>query len=448
MNRIVILGGGESGTGSAILARQKGFDVFLSDNGVLSPEHRFLLLKYNIPFEERGHTHELILNANEIIKSPGVPEVAPIMREIRSEEIPVISEIEFTGRYCNAKKICITGSNGKTTTTSLIYFLLKNAGLNVGLAGNIGKSYAYQVATEKFDYYVLELSSFQLDGMYDFKADIAVLLNITPDHLDRYNNSFQNYINSKFRITQNMHKEDCFIFCSDDEITMGNLKKIILKAKMLPISQTEILNNNGVYVINNKFVANYNNSEFEMLINDLSLNGRHNVYNSMAAAITGKILDIHNSVIRNSLMGFKGVEHRLEKVTKIRDIEFINDSKATNVNSAWYALESMHGRTIWIVGGTDKGNDYSSLFDLVKKKVKAIVCLGIDNRKIIENFRQLVPVIVETRSAKDAVEKSFEMGEPGDTVLLSPACASFDLFENYEDRGKQFKEAVKQLEVA
>jgi UDP-N-acetylmuramoylalanine--D-glutamate ligase len=359
----------------------------------------------------------------------------------------VISEIEFAGRYCTAKKICITGSNGKTTTTSLIYFLLKNAGLNVGLAGNIGKSYAYQVATEKFDYYVLELSSFQLDGMYSFKADIAVLLNITPDHLDRYDYNFQNYINSKFRITQNMRKEDCFIFCSDDEITMGNLKKIVLKAKKLPISQTELIEKNGAWVIEDKLVANYDDSEFEMLINELSLNGRHNIYNSMATAVAGKILDVNNSVIRSSLMGFKGIEHRLEKVRKVRGIEFINDSKATNVNSAWYALESMPGKTIWIVGGTDKGNDYSSLYELVREKVKAIVCLGIDNRKILDCFGNLAPFIIETRSAKDAVNRAFEIGEAGDTVLLSPACASFDLFENYEDRGKQFKKAVEELEI-
>jgi UDP-N-acetylmuramoylalanine--D-glutamate ligase len=445
MNRIVILGGGESGVGAAVLAQLKGFDVFLSDNGKLSNENKFCLSNYGIPFEEGGHTHELILNADEIIKSPGIPEIVPVMRAIRSLEIPVISEIEFAGRYCTAKKICITGSNGKTTTTSLIYFLLKNAGLNVGLAGNIGKSYAYQVATEKFDYYVLELSSFQLDGMYNFKADIAILLNITPDHLDRYSYNFQNYINSKFRITQNMRKEDCFIFCSDDEITMGNLKKIVLKTKMLPISQTELIEQNGAWVIDDKFIANYDNSEFEMLINELSLSGRHNVYNSMATAVAGKILDVNNSVIRNSLMGFKGIEHRLEKVKKVRGIEFINDSKATNVNSAWYALESMPGKTIWIAGGTDKGNDYSSLYKLVEEKVKAIVCLGIDNKKIFDSFAGLTPIIVETRSAKEAVYKAFELGEPGDTALLSPACASFDLFENYEDRGRQFKKAVEDL---
>ncbi|MDR2467260.1 MAG: UDP-N-acetylmuramoyl-L-alanine--D-glutamate ligase [Prevotellaceae bacterium] len=444
--KIVVLGGGESGTGSAVLAQQKGFEVFLSDNGRLSPENRNILTKYNIQFEERGHTHELILDADEIIKSPGIPEVVPIMKEIRKRNIRVISEIEFAGRYCDAKKICITGSNGKTTTSSLIYFLLKNAGLNVGLAGNIGKSYAYQVATDKFDYYVLEISSFQLDGMYDFKADIAVLLNITPDHLDRYDYVFQNYVNSKFRITQNMRKEDCFIFCSDDEITMGNLNKIVLKTKMLPISQTEIIRKDGACLLQNKIVAKYNDSDFEMLLKDLALSGLHNVYNSMAAAVAGKILEISNAVIRNSLMGFKGVEHRLEKVKKIRGVEFINDSKATNVNSAWYALESVPGKIVWIVGGTDKGNDYSALMEPARKKVKAIVCLGIDNKKIIEIFQNIVPTITETRSAKDAVSQCMALSEPGDTVLLSPACASFDLFENYEDRGRQFKKAVRELD--
>ncbi|MDR0558965.1 MAG: UDP-N-acetylmuramoyl-L-alanine--D-glutamate ligase [Prevotellaceae bacterium] len=445
MKRIVVLGGKESGTGAAVLALQKGFDVFLSDNGTLTPEYVGILKKYNIPYEEGGHTHEFILNADEIIKSPGIPEAIPVMREIRAKNIPVISEIEFAGRYCNAKKICITGSNGKTTTSSLIYFLLKNAGLNVGLAGNIGKSYAYQVATENYDYYVLEISSFQLDDMYGFKADIAVLLNITPDHLDRYNYDTRNYINSKFKITQNMRSEDCFIFCSDDEITMGNLKKIVLKAKMLPVTQTRIIEKDGAYVFENKIIANYNYSEFQILIDDLSLNGKHNVYNSMVTAIAGKILNISNSVIRASLVGFKGIEHRLEKLGKVKGVEFINDSKATNVNSAWYALESVHGKIIWIVGGTDKGNDYSPLFELVKAKVRAIVCLGVDNTKIIENFKPIVPVIVETRSAKIAVTKAFELAEPDNTVLLSPACASFDLFKNYEDRGKKFKKAVEEL---
>ncbi|MDR1170474.1 MAG: UDP-N-acetylmuramoyl-L-alanine--D-glutamate ligase [Prevotellaceae bacterium] len=447
MNRTVILGGGESGVGAAVLARIKGFEVFLSDNGKLSDANRLCLTKYGIPFEEGGHTRDLILNADEIIKSPGIAETVPIMREIRSRNLHVISEIEFAGRYCTAKKICITGSNGKTTTASLIYFLLKNAGLNVGLAGNIGKSYAYQVATERFDYYVLELSSFQLDGMYSFRADIAVLLNITPDHLDRYNYNFDNYVNSKFRITQNMRHDDCFIFCSDDEATVENLKTMALEARMLPLSQTETVGKDGAWLDGDKLVASCGDSEFEIFTDELSLIGRHNVYNSMAAAVTGKILNISNSVIRSSLAGFKGIEHRLEKVRKVGGIEFINDSKATNVNSVWYALESIPGKIVWIAGGTDKGNDYSSLCNFVKEKVRAIVCLGVDNGKILERFRNLTPVIVETRSAREAVEKSFELGEPGDTVLLSPACASFDLFENYEDRGRQFKKAVEELEA-
>ncbi|MDR1054833.1 MAG: UDP-N-acetylmuramoyl-L-alanine--D-glutamate ligase [Prevotellaceae bacterium] len=442
--RIVVLGGGESGVGAAVLAKTNGFDVFLSDKGLIKDEHKKVLSQYNIEFEEGKHSENLILNANEVIKSPGIPDHASIVIELKNREIRIISEIEFAGRYCPACKICITGSNGKTTTTSLIYFLLKNAGLNVGLAGNIGKSYALQVATEKFDYYVIELSSFQLDDMYEFKADIAILLNITPDHLDRYDYKLQNYVNSKFRITQNMRKEDCFIFCSDDEITMGHLQKIILKAQKLPFSQAEKFDQ-GAFVDGDNMITRYQDSEFAMLLDELSLSGRHNVYNSMAAAITGKVLDVSNNVIRQSLMGFVGVEHRLETVLKVRGITFINDSKATNVNSAWYALESVKSSVIWIAGGTDKGNDYSPLYNLVKEKVIIIICMGVDNKKIIESFTGKVSVIIETHSAKEAVEKAYELGEPGDTVLLSPACASFDLFENYEDRGRQFKEAVRNL---
>jgi UDP-N-acetylmuramoylalanine--D-glutamate ligase len=430
--------------GAAVLAQQRGFDVFLSDNGKLTAEHRAELDKYGIAYEEGGHTRNLILNADELIKSPGIPDYIPIVEAVRERNIPIISEIEFAGRYCNAKRICITGSNGKTTTTSLIYFLLKNAGLNVGLAGNIGKSYAYQVATENFDYYVIELSSFQLDGMTNFKTDIAVLLNITPDHHDRYDYNMQNYVNSKFRITQHMHKEDCFIFCSDDEITMGHLRKIVLKAKMLPVSQTKIVPQ-GAYLVDDVLDTRYEDSEFEMLIRELALGGRHNVYNSMVAAVAGKVLDIRNSVIRESLVGFKGVEHRLEYVSTVNGIKFINDSKATNVNSAWYALESMSDDVIWIAGGTDKGNDYSPLYDLVRKKVRAIVCLGANNTKIVDNFTGIAPTIVEAKSAKAAVQKARELSQPGYTVLLSPACASFDLFHNYEDRGKQFKQAVMEL---
>ena len=444
MNRLVVLGGGESGAGAAVLAKKEGYDVFVSDKGLIKQPFRTMLEENGIPYEEGKHTEAQLLNASEVVKSPGIPDNAPIVAKLKDKNIPVVSEIEFAGRYCNAKKICITGSNGKTTTTNLIYFLLKNAGLNVGLAGNVGKSYALQVATQKHDYYVLELSSFQLDGMYEFKPDIAVLLNISPDHLDRYDYKMQNYVNSKFRITQNLSKEDCFIFCSDDEITMGHLEKIVLKAKMLPFSQTQQVEQ-GACVNGENLESRYEESFFTMLLNDLALEGRHNVYNSMAAAIAGQILDIRNDVIRESLMTFKGVEHRLETVLKVRGITFINDSKATNVNSAWYALESMKTKTVWIAGGTDKGNDYSELRDVVKQKVKAIVCLGVDNTKIIEAFKDIVPVIVEARSAKEAVQKAYELANPEETVLLSPACASFDLFENYEDRGRQFKQAVREL---
>lgn len=444
MKRLVILGGGESGAGTAILAKKEGFDVFLSDKGTIKQLYRSMLEEHAIPFEEGKHTESLILNADEVVKSPGIPDNAPIVVALKEKNINVIAEIEFAGRYCNARKICITGSNGKTTTTNLIYYLIKNAGLNVGLAGNVGKSYALQVATEKHDYYVIELSSFQLDGMYEFKPDIAVLLNISPDHLDRYDYKLQNYVNSKFRITQNLNKEDCFIFCSDDEITMGHLEKIVLKAKMLPFSQMHQVSQ-GAYLSEGSMVAEYEDASFSMPIGDLSLSGKHNVYNSMAAAITGQILDVRNDVIRESLMTFKGVEHRLETVLKVRGITFINDSKATNINSAWYALESMKTKTVWIVGGMDKGNSYTDLKDIVKEKVKAIVCLGVDNKKIIETFKDIVPVIVETRSAKEAVQKAYELASPEEAVLLSPACASFDLFENYEDRGKQFKKAVREL---
>jgi UDP-N-acetylmuramoylalanine--D-glutamate ligase len=444
MKRVVVLGGGESGAGAAVLAKVKGFDVFLSDSGMLQDEYRSMLQQYDIAFEEGKHTEDLIYNADEVIKSPGIPDTAPIVATLHTQGTPVISEIEFAGRYSKAKKICITGSNGKTTTTSIIYFLLKNAGLNVGLGGNIGKSYAYQVATENFDYYVLEISSFQLDGMYDFKADIAVLLNITPDHLDRYDHSMQNYVNSKFRITQNMSKDDCFIFCSDDEVTMAHLNKIVLHAQQLPFSQIREVAQ-GAFVEHDKLRARYRNGEFSMLLQELSLQGRHNVYNSMAAAVAGQVLKIKNEVIRESLMTFKGIEHRLEVVLKVRDVLYINDSKATNVNAAWYALESMKTKVVWIAGGTDKGNDYSELAELVKEKVTALICLGVDNEKLHHAFGDIVSVIVDAHSAEEAVKAAYTLAAPGDTVLLSPACASFDLFANYKDRGHQFKEAVRNL---
>lgn len=444
MSKVVVLGGGESGTGAAILAKVKGHEVFLSDCNMINNQAKELLSKYDILYEEGGHTRAKIMDANVVVKSPGIPDTAPVVEEAIEKGIPVISEIEFAGRYDNSKKICVTGSNGKTTTASIIYFLLKNAGMNVGLAGNIGQSYAYQVATCNYDYYVLEISSFQLDGMYDFKADIAVLLNITPDHLDRYGNDMENYIKAKFRITQNMSGEDCFIFCADDEISISHLNKIVLHAKQLPFSQeTEV--EEGAFIREDKMHVHYTDRDYQMFLNELSLQGKHNIYNSMAAAITGKVLNIDNEVVRDSLTTFKGVEHRLEKVIKVRNVLYINDSKATNVNSTWYALESMSTPVIWIAGGKDKGNDYTPLFEMVKEKVKAIICLGKDNSTLHSTFGNMVNHIYDANSAAQAVEIAYEISQPGDTVLLSPACASFDLFINYEDRGDQFKEAVKNL---
>lgn len=442
--RIVVLGGGESGVGSAVLAKLKGFDTFLSDFGEIKDEYKDRLKRFDIPYEEKKHTKELILNADEVIKSPGIPETNELVLLIRQNRIPIISEIEFAGRYDRAKKICITGSNGKTTTTSLIYYMLKNAGLNVGLAGNIGKSYAYQVATENYDYYVLELSSFQLDGMYNFKADIAILTNITPDHLDRYDYKMQNYINAKFRITQNLTEKECFVFCQDDPITVSELEKIVITAKKLPFTQKDKVEQ-GAFIDDNKLFVRYEDDEYSVYLKELALQGKHNIYNSMAAAIAAKAVNIDKKVIRESLMNFKGVEHRLEKVLTIRGVEYINDSKATNVDSAWYALESMKTPVIWIAGGKDKGNDYTSLYDFVKQKVKVLICLGVDNKKLHENFADKVNVILDAKSAKEAVEQAYKYAEVGDTVLLSPCCASFDLFKNYEDRGEQFKKAVKEL---
>ena len=443
MKKAVILGGGESGVGAAVLAKVQHFDTFLSDSGSLKENFRSELQKWDIPFEEGGHSADRILGADLVIKSPGIPETAPLVVKLHEQGTPVISEIEFAGYYDTAKKICITGSNGKTTTTSLIYYLLQNAGLNVGLGGNIGKSYAMQVATEKHDIYVLELSSFQLDGMYDFKADIAVLMNITPDHLDRYDHCFQNYINAKFRITRNMRPEDCFIFCNDDEVTIGELNKIVVQAQKLPFTQNGIVEE-GAWLEDDLMRVRYQGDEFDILVNELSLEGRHNVYNSMAAAITGKIMNVTNETIRRSLTTFEGVEHRMEKVLSVGGVLYINDSKATNVNSTWYALESMTTPVVLILGGTDKGNDYGPIADLVREKVKAIVCLGVDNRKIKDFFGAMVPVY-ETLSAEECVGKCASLAVPGDTVLLSPCCASFDLFKNYEDRGRQFKEAVRKL---
>ncbi|MBR5400043.1 MAG: UDP-N-acetylmuramoyl-L-alanine--D-glutamate ligase [Bacteroidales bacterium] len=442
--RIVILGGGESGVGSAVLAKVKGFDVFLSDAGTIKPQYKETLSKFQIEYEEGGHTEEKILCADEVIKSPGIPEENPMVQSIREYRIPVISEIEFAGRYDRAKKICITGSNGKTTTTSLIYYMLKNAGLNVGLAGNIGKSYAYQVATENFDYYVIELSSFQLDGMYAFKADIAILTNITPDHLDRYQFKMQNYVDAKFRIVQNLTDRECFVFCADDPITAKELDRIVLTAKKLPFTQKKKVDQ-GAFIDEDRLFVRYEDDEYSMYLKELALQGKHNVYNSMAAAIAAKAVNIDNKVIRESLMNFQGVEHRLEKVLSIKGVMYINDSKATNVDSAWYALESMTTPVVWIAGGKDKGNDYSPLYKFVKDKVKVLICMGLHNEKLHECFGDKVEKIIDVTSAKDAVQAAYENAVPGDTVLLSPCCASFDLFKSYEDRGEQFKKAVREL---
>ena len=444
MSRVVVLGGGESGVGSAILAKVKGFDVFLSDMGNISEKYVTMLNEWEIPFEQGRHTEELILNADEVIKSPGIPSTAAMVRKIEDKGINIISEIEFAGRYDSAKKVCITGSNGKTTTTSLIYHLLKQAGLNVGLGGNIGQSYAYQVATEKFDIYVLELSSFQLDNVYDFKADIAIITNITPDHLDRYNYNMENYVKSKFRITRNMDKDDCFIFCSDDEITINHLNKIVVKAQQLPFTQKGEVKQ-GAFLQDDRIIVRYKEEECDMFLQELALGGKHNIYNSMAAAIAAKAMEIADEDIREGLATFQAVEHRLEKVLSIKDVLYINDSKATNVDAAWYALECQTRPVIWIVGGTDKGNDYSTLVPLAKEKVRAIICMGVDNAKIHDAFEDVVPKMYDVTSAQDAVQTAHKIALPGDVVLLSPCCASFDLFKNYEDRGRQFKEAVRNL---
>ena len=443
--RIVILGAGESGTGAAILARQKGYDVFVTDAGKIKPFYRDLLDEYHVLYESGGHTERLILNATEVIKSPGIPESAPIIKLLRKKEVRIISEVEFAGRYTNAKKICITGSNGKTTTTSLIHHMMRKAGLNVGIAGNVGRSFAFLVATEGYDYYVLELSSFQLDGMFEFKADIAILLNITPDHLDRYDYNFQNYVDSKFRVTQNLTEEEYFVFCSDDEITIKELEKIVARAEQLPFAYQKKEKDVAWIEEDELMRIEFDDVDFSMSVEELSLRGRHNTYNSMAAGIAGNVLKIRNEVIREALMDFQGVEHRLETVMKVHGINFINDSKATNVNSTWYALESVNGNTVWIVGGVDKGNDYSELNNLVENKVKAIVCLGKDNQRVIQAFSGKVESIVESTSMEEAVKTAYYLASDGETVLLSPACASFDLFESFEDRGRQFKSAVRGL---
>jgi UDP-N-acetylmuramoylalanine--D-glutamate ligase len=442
--KIVILGAGESGAGSAVLAQKQGFDVFVSDNNIIKEQYREILNNHRIRWEEGSHTEKIILSADEVIKSPGIQENAPVVTIIRGKGIPVISEIEFAGRYAKGVKICVTGSNGKTTVTNLIYHILKKAGKNAAMTGNVGNSFAMAVAEGSYDYYVIELSSFQLDGMYEFKADVGILMNITPDHLDRYGYKLQNYIDSKFRITQNQTKSEYLIYWDGDPIIRSELSKKQFGMTLLPFSDEES-EGMAAYVENNELILDYPNKTKLMTIHELALKGRHNTYNSMAAAIAAKVLNIRKDKIRESLADFQGVEHRLEPVITVCGINFINDSKATNVNSTWYALECMENEIIWIVGGIDKGNDYSELFSVVKKKVRAIVCLGKDNRKIVEAFRDKVPTIVETISMEEAVRSSYYLAKKGETVLLSPACASFDLFKNYEDRGRQFKQAVRNL---
>ena len=440
------MGGAESGVGAAVLAKVKGFDVFLSDKGKIAEHYADTLKEWGIPYEEGRHSEDLILNADEVVKSPGIPTAAPMVQKLMQQGTPIISEIEFAGRYDSAKKICITGSNGKTTTTSLIYYLLQQAGLNVGLGGNIGKSYAFQVATEHYDYYVLEISSFQLDNVYDFRPDIAIITNITPDHLDRYNYNMEEYVKAKFRSTRNLRPEDCFIFDSDDAITIDHLNKIIIQAKMLPFTQQGKVEQ-GAYLEGEKIIVKYEESESEIYLKELALGGKHNIYNSMAAALAAKAVDIDDEVIRDSLSTFEPIEHRLEPVLSIKDVLYINDSKATNVDSAWYALECQTKPVVWIAGGKDKGNDYSVLDVLVREKVKAIVCMGVDNAKLHAHFEGIVGAanMVDAQSAEAAVKAAAALASPGDVVLLSPCCASFDLFSSYEDRGEQFKNAVRNL---
>lgn len=450
--RIVVLGAGESGVGAAVLAKKNGYNVFLSDSGKIKDKYKKVLLKSDIEFEEGKHTEKLLLSVGEIIKSPGIPDWAPVVVSARKESIAIISEIEFGGRFTDAKKICITGSNGKTTTTLLTWHILKNAGLNVGLGGNVGKSFAWQVAENNFDYYVLELSSFQLDGMFNFKADIAVLLNITPDHLDRYDNDFGKYSDSKFRIIRNQTVDDAFIYCQDDPVIAGRIKNHSFSQELYPFSIKEKIQGNGAFLetdidnyLRSKINITTNTGKMNIVLQDLALKGSHNVYNSMAGAIASRLVDIRREDIKLSLLNFQNAEHRLEFVASVRGVEFINDSKATNVNSTWYGLETVNKPVIWIAGGQDKGNDYSSLVYLVRSKVKAIICLSIDNRKIHKAFKDHVATIIDVNSADEAVKEAYSLGCKGDTVLLSPACASFDLFENYEDRGNQFKKAVINL---
>lgn len=443
--RLVILGGGESGVGTAILGQQKGYDVFVSDFGKIKENYKEVLSINGIAWEDEKHTEELIMNADLVMKSPGIPEKAPIVKKLIEKGIPVISEIEFAVQFTDATTIGITGSNGKTTTTLLTYHLLKEAGLNVGLAGNIGKSFAWQVAENKHDIYVLELSSFQLDGIINYKPHIAIITNISPDHLDRYNYDYNLYIGSKFRITKNQTEADYLIYDNEDEAIQNWLKNNKIKANKVPFSLITKPENQGAFLEDNNINSTINKELFTMPINELALEGKHNIKNAMAATAVAQLLNIRKQTIRESLTNFQGVEHRLEKVLKIQGVQYINDSKATNVNSVFYALDSMTTPTVWIVGGVDKGNDYDELMPLVREKVKAIVCLGVDNTKIINAFNNVVDVMVETTSMSEAVQLAQRLAEKGDSVLLSPACASFDLFENYEDRGQQFKQAIFNL---
>ena len=445
MKRLVVLGGGESGVGTAILGQKQGYDVFVSDFGLISDKYKAILKQYSIDFEDEKHTEALILNADVVMKSPGIPDKVAIVNKLIEKGIPVISEIEFAYPFTNAKIIAITGSNGKTTTTMLTYHLLKEAGLNVAIGGNIGKSFAWQVAKENYDYYVLEISSFQLDGCYKFCPNIAIITNISPDHLDRYDYKYENYIDSKFRITQNQSESDYLIYDADDpEINKMIHNNNTIKAQLIPFSITKKLEK-GVFLNQTTMEVHITDEELAIATETMALEGKHNLKNAMAAASVANLLRIRKQTIRESLSNFQGVEHRLEKVLKIQNVQYINDSKATNVNSVFYALDSMTSPTIWIVGGVDKGNDYYELMALVNEKVKSIICIGIDNSKIIEAFANVVEVMVEVESMSDAVKTAQRLAEKGDTVLLSPACASFDLFKNYEDRGNQFKEAVRNL---
>ena len=441
--RIVILGAGESGTGAAILAQKKGFDTFVSDSSLIKDKYKEMLDERNIPWEEGHHTEELILNADEVIKSPGIPNNAPLILKLKEKGTPIISEIEFAGRYTNAKMICITGSNGKTTTTSLIYHIFKKAGMNVGLAGNIGQSLALQVAEKNYDYYIIELSSFQLDNMYDFRANIAVLMNITPDHLDRYDYEMQNYVDAKFRIIQNQTDDDAFIFWMDDPIIQRELSKYREHGHYYPFAEHKE-EGAAAYIDQDKIVF-VEPIAFNMEQEELALTGTHNMYNSMAAGISANLAGIKKECIREALQDFQGVPHRLEKVCRVRGVEYINDSKATNVNSCWYALQSMKTKTILILGGKDKGNDYNEIADLVREKCSGLIYMGLHNEKLHQFFDPFGLPVADVQSMKDAVQAAYQMSQKGETVLLSPCCASFDLFKSYEDRGDQFKECVRNL---